>query len=108
MLLSDLPGHTRQAGPSGFRGYRAETLQTLVRAGVRSHGYSFLVEILSWCHRAGYRIVEEPVIYSERRRGQSKMSKWIMIEAALNPWRLWVEYLLGRRDLKRYRKSSKT
>lgn len=82
---------------SGFRGYRAAALREILERGVRSRGYSFLVEILFWLHRARLRIVEVPIVYSERRRGQSKMSKAIMFEAALNPWRLWIESLFRRR-----------
>ncbi len=78
---------------SGFRGYQARALRAILRRKIRSRGYSFLVETLFWVHRAGCRVVEEPIVYSERRRGQSKMSKAIIFEAVLNPWRLWIEWM---------------
>lgn len=83
---------------SGFRGYRAEVLRDQLRMQViRSNGYSILVEILYQLHRAGARIVECPIVYSERREGQSKMSKRVMLEALINPWLFIFKYAFGRR-----------
>lgn len=73
---------------SGFRGYRREALQTLLADPPKSVGYSFLVEILYRLHRQGLKIQEVPIIYTERREGQSKMSKGVIGEAALRPWLL--------------------
>jgi len=81
---------------SGFRAYRSEVLQTILKSNISSRGYSFLVEILFWAHRSGFRVKEVPIVYSERRRGQSKMSKAIIFEAALNPLRLWLKWLRRR------------
>ena len=55
---------------------------------IRSNGYSFLVEILYRAKRCGYTMTELPIVFTERREGQSKMSKRVMLEAALMPWRL--------------------
>lgn len=71
---------------SGFRAYRSAAVQTFMDCQVKSVGYSFLVEIL-WClHCRKMRIVEVPVIYTERREGQSKMSGRVIREAVLRPW----------------------
>jgi dolichol-phosphate mannosyltransferase len=78
---------------SGFRAYRAEALRTILKANISSRGYSFLVEILFWTHHAKMRVKEVPIVYSERRLGQSKMSKKIIFEAMLNPFRLWMKWL---------------
>jgi dolichol-phosphate mannosyltransferase len=51
-------------------------------------GYSFLVETLFRLHRLGFIIGEVPIIYTERREGQSKMSKRVIFEAILRPWTL--------------------
>ncbi len=88
---------------SGFRAYRTEVLRALLKIGIASHGYSFLVEILFWAHRSKYRVTEVPIVYSERRRGQSKMSKSIIFEAAMNPARLWIKWLLRRGRIRRAR-----
>lgn len=74
---------------SGFRGYGTAALKVITMRDVRSRGYAFLVEILFALHRRRLKIVEVPIVYHERRRGQSKMSKAIIFEAVLNPWRLW-------------------
>ncbi|MGQ0722349.1 MAG: polyprenol monophosphomannose synthase [Candidatus Eiseniibacteriota bacterium] len=78
---------------SGYRGYRREVLETLLQFNLTSRGYSFLLELLFWAHASGHRIVEVPIVFSERRRGQSKMSKAIMLESALRPFALWMKYL---------------
>lgn len=75
---------------SGFRAYRASAVQTFMSCQIRSVGYSFLVEIL-WClHCRKMRIVEVPVVYTERREGQSKMSGRVIREAVLRPWVLRI------------------
>lgn len=78
---------------SGYRGYRREVLETILGFHLTSRGYSFLLELLFWAHASGHRIVEVPIVFSERRRGQSKMSKAIMLESALSPFGLWIKYL---------------
>lgn len=81
---------------SGFRSYRSEVLQTILKSRVNSRGYSFLVETLFWAHRKKYAIREVPIVYLERRRGQSKMSKSIIFESAMNPARLWTKWIFRR------------
>ena len=49
--------------------------------GVRSEGYAFQVELTYRALEAGFRVKEVPIIFSERRRGESKMSRRIMLEA---------------------------
>lgn len=75
---------------SGFRAYRVPRLAPLLDYEMKSRGYAFLVEILFWIHRSRAKIVEVPIVYSERRLGQSKMSKRVIVEAIFNPMRLWV------------------
>jgi len=73
---------------SGFRAYRRHCLEALQHGRIASVDYSFLVEILFFLHRRGMRVVEVPIIYTERREGQSKMSKRVIREAMLRPWLL--------------------
>lgn len=71
---------------SGYRAYRRSALEKIVNSGIRSAGYSFLVEVLYGLVKQGSSVVEVPIIYTERREGQSKMSKGVITEAILRPW----------------------
>lgn len=73
---------------SGFRGFRASVLAAINLHTIRSNGYSFQVETLYRTFRSGYSMVEVPIVFTERREGDSKMSKKVILEAALMPWRL--------------------
>ena len=83
---------------SGFRGYRRNVVEHLIGGTFNSRGYAFLVEILYAAYRAGYKIAEAPIVYTERRAGQSKMSKATIWEAAFRPWLLLSRRLWGRKD----------
>ena len=67
----------------GFKCYRAEVLDAIDLATVRSHGYAFQVELTYRTLCAGFRVVEVPILFRDRRRGESKMSWRIALEAAL-------------------------
>ena len=73
---------------SGFRCWRRDALRSLPLDEFVSDGYSFLVEMLFVAARQHRRIVEVPITYVERREGQSKMSRAVILESALTPWRL--------------------
>ncbi|NJP05366.1 MAG: polyprenol monophosphomannose synthase [Chloroflexaceae bacterium] len=72
----------------GFRCYRRAVLETLDLDRVRSNGYSFQIEMVYRTLQAGFRVGEIPIIFPDRRVGQSKMSRRIVIEALINVWRL--------------------
>ena len=73
---------------SGFRCWRREALQRLPLDAMVSDGYAFLVEMLFDAARNGCRIAEVPIIFVERREGQSKMSSQVILESMFMPWRL--------------------
>jgi dolichol-phosphate mannosyltransferase len=73
---------------SGYRCWRREALGRIPLDRVFSDGYAFLVEMLFRASRAGCRIGEVPIIFVERRQGQSKVSKAVLIESLITPWRL--------------------
>lgn len=75
-------------GTSGFRVYRATTLTAIDLPTIRSNGYSFQVEMTYRAHLAGCGIVEAPIVFTERRSGHSKMSRGVILESAMMPWRL--------------------
>lgn len=72
----------------GFKCWRREALQSLLREEVRSRGYAFQIEMNYLCWRAGYRVAEVPVTFVNRQLGRSKMSAAIALEAAALLWRL--------------------
>ena len=73
---------------SGFLCYRRETLEKIDLGAVRSNGYGFQIEMKYRVHRAGLRIVEIPIVFEDRRVGQSKMSGGIVAEALWMVWKL--------------------
>jgi dolichol-phosphate mannosyltransferase len=73
---------------SGFRCWRRDALASLPLDRFVSDGYSFLVEMLFVASRQGRRVAEVPITYVERREGQSKMSRAVIVESAITPWRL--------------------
>ena len=65
----------------GFKCFRREVLEAIHFDGVRSRGYAFQVELTYRAVRAGFRVVEVPITFRDRRRGQSTMSWRIAAEA---------------------------
>ncbi len=72
----------------GFRGWRRQALLDVGLDSIRSQGYAFQVEMAYRCARRGGRVVEVPILFSDRRAGKSKMSPAIVLEAAVLVWRL--------------------
>ena len=67
----------------GFKCFRREVLEAIDLPTVRSRGYAFQVELTHRAVRAGFRVVELPIVFRDRRAGRSKMSWRIAGEAAL-------------------------
>jgi dolichol-phosphate mannosyltransferase len=65
----------------GFRCYRREVIQRIPWDKVRLQGYGFLIGTIYQVQRLGYTITEFPIVFEDRRTGQSKMSFRIMVEA---------------------------
>ena len=72
---------------SGYRCWRREALSKLSLDQVVTEGYAFLVEMLYEAARTGANIGEVPIIFVERRQGQSKVSSKVLIESLIAPWR---------------------
>ncbi len=70
----------------GFNGWSGRVLQEICLEDVRSDGYSFQIELKYRAHQLGYRHIEFPILFDERRAGKSKMSASIAWEAC---WRVW-------------------
>jgi dolichol-phosphate mannosyltransferase len=73
---------------SGYRCWRRDTLAALPLDRISSEGYSYLVEMLFVASRNGCRITEVPITFVERRLGESKLSRAVLVESAITPWRL--------------------
>ncbi len=82
---------------AGFKLWRRATLQDLDLQGVRSNGYSFQVEMAYLCERRGFRIIEIPIHFEDRRIGQSKLDIPVKLESAWRTWQIRWRY----RDLPR-------
>ncbi|MDA8239832.1 MAG: polyprenol monophosphomannose synthase [Nitrospiraceae bacterium] len=80
---------------SGFRCYSRQALQDIDLDRVHSNGYAFQIEMAYRVDAAGFKVHEMPIIFYERNYGSSKMSKGIVREAAILPWRLRIERLAG-------------
>jgi dolichol-phosphate mannosyltransferase len=66
---------------AGFRCYRRKVLESLGLDTVKSQGYGFQVELTYRTHKYGFKIVETPIVFMDRRVGKSKMSRAIVFEA---------------------------
>jgi dolichol-phosphate mannosyltransferase len=72
----------------GFKCFRREVLQAIDLGAVRSNGYAFQIEMSFRAWKRGFRIVEIPIVFTDRTEGESKMSRRIVREAIWMVWRL--------------------
>ncbi len=82
---------------SGFKCFRRSLIELIDLDRVQSDGYSFQIEMHFRSAELGARITEVPIIFIDRRVGQSKMSKRIVREAVVMVWKLKLGSLFGRR-----------
>jgi dolichol-phosphate mannosyltransferase len=85
----------------GYKCFRRSALQAIKLDDVRSNGYSFQIEMTHRLWRQGYKVVEVPIIFTERVQGHSKMSGHIVREALVMVWWLWLQNGLRRSPRKR-------
>jgi dolichol-phosphate mannosyltransferase len=83
----------------GYKCFRRRGLGSICLDAVRSNGYSFQVEMTHKLWRQGMRVVEVPIIFTDRFQGRSKMSGHIVREAFVMVWRLWFQNKLRRRPM---------
>ena len=70
----------------GFKCFRREVLEAIDLATVQCSGYAFQIELTYRAIRKGFRVVEVPIVFEDRRVGQSKMSRRIVLEAITKVW----------------------
>jgi len=80
----------------GFKCWRRSALEMIALDRVRSNGYAFQIEMSYRAWRKGFRLVEIPIVFTDRVEGQSKMSKRIVREAVWMVWSLRFRALIGK------------
>ena len=80
----------------GFKCFTRKALESLNLDNVISNGYSFQLELNYKIWAQGLKIKEYPIIFTERRDGESKMGGGIIMEAVLAVWKLRIYKLLGK------------
>lgn len=71
----------------GFNTWKKAVLQSIDLDSIQSNGYSFQIELKYKALRKGYKILEHPIVFEDRKVGHSKMSFKIVIEAV---WKVWL------------------
>jgi len=79
----------------GFNCWRRRVLEAIDLEAVSSNGYAFQIEMKYRAFRRGFRLVEEPIVFVDRRVGQSKMSGSIVREALWKVWQLRLDGRIG-------------
>src|SRR6185295_9418549 len=81
---------------TGYKAYTRRALEAIDVESLRSNGYAFQIETTYRALRKGLHVVEVPIVFVDRRAGQSKMSRRIFAEAVWEVWRLRLDALRGR------------
>lgn len=89
-LITGLPIHDTTAG---FKCYRRKVLETIDLDAIRFKGYAFQIEMKFTAYKCGFKIQEVPVVFVNRRLGESKMNSSIFGEAVFGVIRLRLESL---------------
>lgn len=84
-VITGMPIHDATAG---FKCYKRKVLESIDLDSIRSNGYAFQIEtnFLAW--KKGFKLLEMPIVFVDRRVGVSKMNKKIVYEAAFMVWKL--------------------
>lgn len=92
-VITGMPVHDATAG---FKCYKRIVLETINIDGLRSNGYAFQIEtnFLAW--KKGFKLLEMPIVFVDRRVGVSKMNKKIVYEAAFMVWKLKARSIFNR------------
>lgn len=79
-------GFSIQDWTGGFNAWKKEVLQKIDLDQIQSNGYSFQIELKYKASKHGFKVVEYPIVFEDRRVGQSKMSLKIVLEAFYKVW----------------------
>jgi dolichol-phosphate mannosyltransferase len=92
-VITGMPIHDATAG---FKCYKRKVLESIDLDSIRSNGYAFQIEtnFLAW--KKGFKLMEMPIVFVDRRVGVSKMNKKIVYEAAFMVWKLKARSIFNR------------
>ncbi|MFM2082558.1 MAG: hypothetical protein RL380_1249 [Verrucomicrobiota bacterium] len=85
----------------GYKCFRRQALATIKLDEVESNGYSFQIEMTHRLWRNGFKVIETPIVFTDREHGQSKMSGHIVQEALWMVWKLWLQHRCRRWPVKK-------
>ena len=91
-LITGMPLHD---ATGGFKCFKREVLEAINFEHVKSNGYAFQIEMNFKAWKKGFRIKEIPIIFVDRVKGNSKMSKKIVREAVFMVWKLRFKSIFG-------------
>lgn len=80
----------------GYKCFRIDVLKAIDLDRIKSNGYSFQIEMTFKAYKKGFRIKEIPIVFMDRVKGKSKMSKKIVREAVFMVWKLRLRSIIGR------------
>lgn len=83
-------GYPLRDWTGGFNAWKSATLNKMNLSDVKSNGYSFQIELKYRALKSGHSGIEVPIIFEDRRVGQSKMSLGIVLEALYKVW--WIRW----------------
>lgn len=95
LFARTLLGLEAKDATAGFRLYRREVLESIPLGQIFSNGYSFLIEMLFMCQRRGWSVGEVPIVFEDRRKGQTKISRQEIYRALYTVLRLFVRRVRG-------------
>ncbi len=81
---------------SGFKCFRRKVLEAINLDKINSDGYSFQIEMHFKTWKKGFKVVEIPIIFTDRYHGESKMSSGVIREAIFMVWKLRILSILGK------------
>lgn len=93
LVARSLLGLQAKDATAGFRLYHREVLESIPLDNIFSSGYSFLVEMLYLCQRRGWQIGEVPILFEDRRKGTTKISRHEILKAQYTLFRLFLRRL---------------
>ena len=80
----------------GFKCFRRKVLESIDLDKIKSNGYSFQIEMTFKAFTKGFKIKEIPIVFADRVKGKSKMSKKIVREAVMMVWKLRLQHMFGK------------
>ena len=91
-VITGLPVHD---ATGGYKCFRKEVLEAINLDGVKSNGYAFQIEMTFKAWKKGFKIKELSIIFIDRVKGKSKMSRKIVREAIVMVWKLRLWSMFG-------------